>query len=124
MKITRTKVEVFEFDIDAERASVKKGFKKSPELRKGILQMLDLFEQGDINELYDTYENLPPCDRDFPGQEYVGWWFQVLFQSENPHYCRKSLGQKPFMFHLETLTLEGDDKQIAKSIKDYEEPYE
>lgn len=78
MKIQVTKVYEFEFNVEAEKKRIKKGFKKDWELGAKLLEMLDAFVAKEFDKCNDIYDNLPRSTEDYPGQEYVGlWWFRI-----------------------------------------------
>jgi len=66
----------FQIDMAAERARLKKCFKKEPDVLARQIAILDAFERREFNEAIELYNALPYNDTDeCPEQEYVGMFF-------------------------------------------------
>lgn len=78
VKITRTKVEKFEFDIDEELERLHSCF-KGKQLQRQLDIINAMFVEKDLEKVKKLYEELPRCKREeCAEQEYVGLWISIF----------------------------------------------
>lgn len=75
MRLTKT----YDVSVDfvEERKRLTKLFKG--DMRKRLLNILDLFLAGKYKEMVEAHSNLPYCKKtECPGQEFMGlWWYCI-----------------------------------------------
>ena len=82
MKITRTTVEEFDFDLEAERARLREYF-KGQQLRRQLAILNAMFADRDLELARRLYDKLPWCPRDECSEkEFVGLWISVFTGSD------------------------------------------
>ncbi len=78
MKITRTKTEIFDIDLETEQARLKKYFKGKQLARQQAI-FDAMFVEKDLGKVQELYDALPYCKRsECPEQEYVGAWITIF----------------------------------------------
>ena len=78
MKFKVITTKTFEFDVEEEEKRLKKCF--SGERLERQMNLIELFKQNKLEDLYEAYMELPYNDEDeYPEQENVGLWFSALY---------------------------------------------
>lgn len=107
IQIAKTKLQIFNFDEERERKRLQKAFKGRQLKRQ--LEILDLFLNCEYEKMLDKFDKLPRCkEQECSEKEYIGWWFQVLFQGQYAGVYPKDIEMK---FEKMTYT----NKNIQKS---------
>jgi hypothetical protein len=78
MKITRTKTEVFEFDLDEEIKRLHSCF-KGKQLKRQLAILDAIFKEKDLKKAQQLIDALPRCkERECSEAEYCGMWMSIF----------------------------------------------
>lgn len=98
MKIVKTITKEYEFFPDQERQRLAKNFAGDQLQRQ--LDILDAFLEKNVEKVHELYDALPyDPDGGCPEQEYIGWWYNVIFYNEYP-------------FHQKSIKLVNEEKEL------------
>lgn len=82
IKIIRTHIEEFEFDLDEERERLASCFKEK-QLKRQVAILDACFVEKDLEKTKRLFNKLPRCpEHECSEKEYMGKWISVLLNSD------------------------------------------